>query len=213
MHIRHKYTRLRGYDYGAQGAYFVTINSHDRSHIFGNIVGDADGARINLSAHGQIVQECWEIIPDHFPNVHLDKFQIMPDHIHAIVVILNGDGDNIQSQSPTDGLSGPMDLGSVVGYTAGVIGSVVVAGSSGRGSASTLRGERRPNGVKPRSLGAIVGSFKSAATKRINLLRGTPGALVWQHNYHDRIIRDAAEHDRIAAYIADNPSKWMNVRA
>lgn len=208
MQIRHKYTRLRGYDYAAEGAYFVTINTHDRSHLFGNIVGDANGARINLSAQGQIVQECWDVIPDHFPNVHLDTFQIMPDHIHAVVVILNGGGDNTESQSPTDGLSGPIDLGSVVGYAAGV-----VAGSSGRGSASTLRGERGPYGVKPRSLGAIVGSFKSAATKRINLLRGTPGALVWQHNYHDRIIRDAAEHDRIAAYIADNPAKWMNARA
>ncbi|MFZ1693083.1 MAG: hypothetical protein WAT74_07815, partial [Flavobacteriales bacterium] len=189
----------RGYDYAAEGAYFVTINTHDRSHLFGNIVADANGARINLSAHGQIVQDCWDFIPDHFPNVHLDTFQIMPDHIHAIVVILNGNGD------PTDPIIDRPSSSMALRFVPGA--------GAGRGSASTLRGERRPNGVAPRSLGAIVGSFKSAVTKRINLLRGTPGALVWQHNYHDRIIRDAAEHDRIAAYIADNPAKWMNARA
>jgi REP element-mobilizing transposase RayT len=55
-----------------------------------------------------------------------------------------------------------------------------------------------------------VGSFKSAVTKRINQARGTPRSPVWQPNYHDRIIRNAAEHDRIAAYIRDNPAKWLN---
>lgn len=42
--------------------------------------------------------------------------------------------------------------------------------------------------VKPGSLGAIVRSFKSAATRRVNEMRGTPGARFWQRNYHERII-------------------------
>ncbi len=196
MPIRHKYTRLWGYDYSAEGAYFVTINTYDRSHLFGIIVSDTNSARINLSTHGQIVQECWDAIPDHFPNVHLDTFQIMPDHVHAIVVIL--DRDNHLSDAAVDVRSTYLAPRSIVTI------------DSGRGGASTLRGGRRPNGVEPRSVGAIVGSFKSAVTKRINLSRGTPGASVWQQNYHDRIIRNAAEHERIAAYIRDNPINWLN---
>jgi REP element-mobilizing transposase RayT len=197
MPSRRKYTRLRGYNYAACGAYFLTINTHDRSHLFGIVVGDTRGARVDLSAQGWIVQECWDAIPDHFPNVHLDTFQIMPDHVHAIVVIL---GDDDPQDATMDGRLSYMAPRSVADNGAG------------RGGASTLRGARRPNGVETRSIGAIVGSFKSAVTKRINMLRGTPGAPVWQRNYHDRIIRNAAEHVRIANYIRDNPMNWLNGR-
>lgn len=72
------------------GAYFVTINTHGRTRLFGNVVDDGQGARIDLSPHGRIVLECWDDIPDHFLIVHLDTFQIMPDHVDAIVVVLDG---------------------------------------------------------------------------------------------------------------------------
>ena len=59
------------------------------------------------------------------------------------------------------------------------------------------------------SLGRIVASYKSAVTRlayRDGLLpHGTP---VWQRNYWDRVIRDDAEHQRIAKYIRDNPANW-----
>ncbi|MEZ4756572.1 MAG: transposase [Flavobacteriales bacterium] len=194
MSIRHKYTRLRGYNYAADGAYFVTINTHGRVRLFGDILDRGNDAYINLSPHGSIVQECWNAIPDHFQNVYLDTFQIMPDHAHAIVVILEGavPPDAMMDDRPT--------------YLAP---RSIVTDHAGRGCASTLCGGRRPNGVEPRSVGAIVGSFRSAVTKRVNLSRGTPGASVWQHNYHDRIIRSAAEHERIAAYIRNDPINWI----
>jgi putative transposase len=59
-----------------------------------------------------------------------------------------------------------------------------------------------------RSLGALVGGFKAATSRRINDLRGTPGRPVWQRNYYDRIVRDEDELDAIRAYIGDNPSRW-----
>lgn len=186
MLIRHKFTRLRGYDYAQCGAYFVTMNTHGRGHLFGRVVSGPGGAStiqdpfMELNDHGRIVQECWDAIPAHFPGVFTDAFQIMPDHLHGIVVI--GDGPGAAAADDHDG----------------------------RGSATTLRDHDRPRGSKPRSLSAIVGSFKSAAARRINQLRGTPGAPVWQRNYHDRIIRNANEHERIAQYIFDNPSNWAN---
>jgi len=74
--------------------------------------------------------------------------------------------------------------------------------------ASPLPGGVRAWGPRPHSVGAIVGSFKSAVTKRINEMRGTPGAVVWQRNYYDRIIADIEALDRMREYIANNPANW-----
>lgn len=63
-------------------------------------------------------------------------------------------------------------------------------------------------GPESGSLGAIIGQFKSVTTKRINRLRTTPGAPVWQRNYYDRIIRDEREYERIHDYIEANPLNW-----
>ena len=72
------------------------------------------------------------------------------------------------------------------------------------------RGDRpvAPSGPRPRSLGAMVAGFKSAATKRINTMRDTPGASVWQRNYYEHVIRNESTLNRIRQYIADNPARW-----
>ena len=67
---------------------------------------------------------------------------------------------------------------------------------------------KRAFGPRHRSLVSIVGSLKSAAARRINQLRGTPGAPVWQRNYFEHIIRDEAALNRIRAYIQSNPQRW-----
>ncbi|MCY3720994.1 MAG: transposase [Candidatus Poribacteria bacterium] len=58
------------------------------------------------------------------------------------------------------------------------------------------------------SLGKIVAYFKYQSTKYINQHRNTPGTRIWQRNYHDHIIRDDADLQRIHQYIQDNPMKW-----
>ena len=67
---------------------------------------------------------------------------------------------------------------------------------------SGARGPRR------RSIGVIVGSFKSAVTKRINEMRGTREAVVWQRNYYEHIIRDEDDLRRVRRYIESNPLRW-----
>ncbi len=62
--------------------------------------------------------------------------------------------------------------------------------------------------VAPGSLGAIVRSFKSAVTKPVNEILGTPGAPVWQRNYYERIIRNEDELRRVREYIRFNPLQW-----
>lgn len=64
-----------------------------------------------------------------------------------------------------------------------------------------------PN-VKPKSLSAIVRSYKSAVTKQINQLRGEKRPPVWQGRFHDRIIRNERELNAIRRYIRNNPANW-----
>jgi putative transposase len=64
----------------------------------------------------------------------------------------------------------------------------------------------------PRSLGSFIAGFKSVVTKRINEVRSTPGVPVWQRNYHDHIIRNDDDLNRIREYILLNPSWWADDR-
>jgi hypothetical protein len=61
-------------------------------------------------------------------------------------------------------------------------------------------------------LGSFIAGLKSAATKRINEIRGTPGLPVWQRNYYEHVIRNEEELDAIRQYIADNPLRWAEDR-
>jgi putative transposase len=60
----------------------------------------------------------------------------------------------------------------------------------------------------PGSIPTIIRSFKSAVTKRINELRNSPGAKIWQRNYYEHIIRNENELNQIREYITNNPLKW-----
>ncbi|MCS6773028.1 MAG: transposase, partial [Thermoflexales bacterium] len=67
---------------------------------------------------------------------------------------------------------------------------------------------RRPT---PSKLSTVIAGFKAATTRRINELRGTPRAEVWQRNYYEHIIRtESGENElcRIREYIATNPARW-----
>ncbi|MBS1944618.1 MAG: transposase [Bacteroidetes bacterium] len=77
--------RLRNYDYTQNGAYFVTICVQDRVCLLGDV---ADG-EMRLNAAGQIVQDVWYGLPDHYPHVQLDAWVIMPNHVHGIIVLVD----------------------------------------------------------------------------------------------------------------------------
>jgi putative transposase len=80
--------RLRGYDYTRVGAYFITILTHMRERSLCGISRGAEGdAYVTLTLAGEIAQQCWDSITEHFPHVSLGAFQIMPDHLHGIIII------------------------------------------------------------------------------------------------------------------------------
>lgn len=70
-------------DYGAPGTYFVTVKTAYRVHFFGEVI---DG-EMRLSRIGRIAHDFWAAIPDHFPGATIDRFVVMPHHVHGIVII------------------------------------------------------------------------------------------------------------------------------
>jgi putative transposase len=78
-----KSIRLPGYDYSQAGAYYVTIVTHHRDCLFGEIVNK----EMILNDLGKITDECWRAIPEHFPFVEFGMHVVMPNHMHGIIVI------------------------------------------------------------------------------------------------------------------------------
>jgi putative transposase len=113
--------RKKGWDYGSNASYFVTIRS--RAKCFGEVVNK----RVVLSRLGIRAEECWAAIPDHFPFVRLDAYVIMPDHVHGLLrfekenYLGKKGGNNFGPQS--------MNLGSVVrGFKVGVVKAALQEG-------------------------------------------------------------------------------------
>lgn len=195
----HKHTRLGGRDY-TQGTFFVTPCSRSRTRLFGTITGTGAAARIELSEAGQIVEACWLAIPLHLPHVQLEEMRIMPDHLHAILIL-----KTVQSTQWVDATA-HNDATARTDATALDEAAAHAATSDNIGNAST---KPRPKGPRPGSLSAIIGAFKSETTKRINANTAQCGGTVWQPGFHDRIIRDrAGEYERIAQYIGEDPINW-----
>ena len=80
--------RLKGYDYSQPGGYFVTIVTYRRDLLFGEIVNGEtpQEGSVRLNEYGQIADECWRLIPDHFPYVELGLHVVMPNHLHGIII-------------------------------------------------------------------------------------------------------------------------------
>ena len=77
--------RLKNYDYSSDGAYFITICTKNREHSFGEIVN----GKLQETEPSKICQNVWNDLPNHYKNCVLDAFVIMPNHVHAIIVIEN----------------------------------------------------------------------------------------------------------------------------
>ena len=179
--------RLPYYDYSHTGAYFVTIVTWNHVCLFGEIVKD----EVQLNAMGRIVDRVWQEIPAHFPGVTVEDFVVMPNHVHGVIWIDGIDVVEPDEIKKTDDVGARHELNQITDV--------------GARHASPVR---RPRGVEPQSLGAIVGSFKSAVTKQIHQIKGFKDLRVWHRNYYERVIRDEREHEQIVDYIHDNPMNW-----
>ncbi|BFM38520.1 hypothetical protein [Synechocystis sp. LKSZ1] len=94
--------RWQSWDYGRNGAYFITICTKDRRHFFGKVVNQ----QMILSPVGQLAEQFWYEIIDHAKNVVLDQFVVMPNHIHGILILDNPNDNNGNDGAKTVSKSG-----------------------------------------------------------------------------------------------------------
>ncbi|RPI06422.1 MAG: hypothetical protein EHM64_03090 [Ignavibacteriae bacterium] len=186
LHHR-KSIRLKDYDYSSPGEYFVTICTHERECLFGEIIN----GEMVLNSFGLIVQEEWLKSKIIRPEIELDEFIVMPNHLHGIIVIK----DESQIMVGTHG-------------RASLPETFVHDTSDGRASLPETSDDPAPLRRQPRSLGSIIAGFKSAATKRINEERRMPRTPVWQSRFYEHIIRSEKDLTNIRDYIINNPIKW-----
>nr|MBQ8244215.1 transposase [Oscillospiraceae bacterium] len=131
---------MKTYDYSNPNYYFITICTWEKKCIFGK--------NTNLNVYGRIAVRGLVKITRHFPSVRVEKFVVMPNHIHAILVL----------------------------------------------------GENAPN------LSVVVGQFKSFVSKQIHTIE--PKKKVWQASFHDHVVRNQKDFERIWLYIESNPGNW-----
>ena len=163
-----KPNRLKNFDYSHDGAYFVTICVKDRHDILGEIVvgdGVLDVPCCMLSEIGKTVEKQIQIMSSLYADIHVDKFVIMPNHIHLIISI-----ENVAVLSKTPGPRTPEN-----------------------GSSRTPT----PTAAVPR----FVSTLKRYTNKNA-------GYSIWQRSYHDHIIRNEKEYQKIWEYIDTNPLNW-----
>ncbi len=175
-----------GYD---GGNYFVTICTKERVHYFGEIYSGKtrDGAndmktepKMRLTEIGEFTDLQFRNITKHYPYAKIPLWVVMPNHIHAVVVIDNidcrdvapGDCRDVARNVSTDEINQSM--------------SVVAP--------------------KRNTLSVVIRGIKSAVTKFANE-NGIP--FKWQSRFHDRIIRSTEEMNGIAKYIEENVAKWQ----
>ena len=139
---KRKSPRIPKYDYSSPNYYFITICTQGKKGIFG--CADA------LTVLGKVVDRHIRNIPGYYRNVMIDKYVIMPNHVHLILVLHEG--------------------------------------------------EKNPE------VPLIIGQFKRGVTKEIH--RMEPDLIVWQRSFHDHVIRNQLEYEKIWMYIENNPVKW-----
>ena len=102
--------RLENWDYGANGAYFITICIKDRLHYFGEVANN----NMLMNEAGQLAMQYWVEIPKHFSYVELGNFIIMPNHIHGILII-NKTADYVREDNSYVVVDAPPKTGGFAG--------------------------------------------------------------------------------------------------
>jgi REP element-mobilizing transposase RayT len=183
--------RRPNWDYGANGVYFITLVTQNRECNLGNILHPHPS--ISLSDYGTIVQNEWIKSFNIRKELILDEYIIMPNHLHAIIILDN-------PAKYTD----PVE-------------------THGRAS---LQPQPIPDPKtelirNPKSISSFIAGFKSAVNSKIDdfidenqlgIPKYNRNNHFFQPNYHDHIIRNGSEYDRIKNYIMSNPLKWIEDR-
>ncbi|CAN5645601.1 transposase [soil metagenome] len=183
--------RLKGYDYSQAGLYFITICCQDRKCRFGKI----ENGEMILNELGTIAYNKWIKLVERFTSFELDVFQIMPNHMHGIILLNDVAGADTLAQlgqpqglAPTDAVA---ENGSITDC------DDIWTGASPVPTNATI--------------GEIIGAYKSLVFNgclKIYKSKNDMMGKLWQRNYYEHIIRNIKSYENISNYIINNPAKW-----
>jgi len=181
--FRNKYritsARAQWWDYRTSAPYFVTICTKNRQHLFGYI----ENEEMYLNNLGMKVWEFWYDIPEHFPFVELINFVVMPNHVHGLLYLHN-------------------DLTAII-----PVETLHATSLTPQPPQPLLYKNEFMANISPKkgSLSSVIRSFKSVVTTYAN---DNNIQSDWQERFHDHIVRNAEEYQRIFDYITNNPKNW-----
>ena len=176
--------RLRGYDYAKEGMYFVTICCKEKIHFFGEVKNE----KMELNEFGNIAHQLWENLPERWPHIILGAFQIMPNHMHGVLLIQRPTTNEDTTTLNRSNLYAPSSLPDEKPF-------------------SKFQWATRPY------LGQIIGAYKSMVSTEClkSHKEKTPENWldkIWQRSFDERIIRSEEAFEKITNYIIKNPAKW-----
>jgi REP element-mobilizing transposase RayT len=170
--------RLKGYDYSQPGLYFITICVRKMECLFGKIENEG----MILNDFGLIAHREWEKLTERFSNFELDVFQIMPNHMHGIILLKGVEGEK-----------GYIEEG---------------AGVNPARKGGNLSGEIGAHKIGD-IVGAYKSIVANECLKlfKLNYQDEFMGKL-WHRDYYEHIIRNELSYQRISEYIVNNPKNW-----
>ena len=211
LNIHHRRSiRLEGFDYSQAGAYFITICCYGMKCRFGRVsegelisqsAGMLSGATarvaptdaISLNEFGIIAYNEWLKLPERFSNLELDVFQIMPNHMHGIILL-----NSSHTVLPNERIPGNNIANVGAGFTPALPTPLIPS-------------HKTPPQTLPPTISDIVGAYKSlVANECLKIFKSKNATMgkLWQRNYYEHIIRNEKSYQNIARYIISNPQKW-----
>ena len=192
--FRNKYriesTRATWWDYTWNGAYFITICTKDMQHFFGTVINE----KMVLSPMGVIAELLWYEIPNRSKDIILGEYVIMPNHMHGILIL--------NAQDAADKNAEKMNAA----HAADILHVETLHATSVQHAANRdimdinmpdiYAGDR--NAEKMDALNFV----ETLHTNRLGFENG------WHPRYHDHIINNELEFQRISNYIINNPKNW-----
>ena len=204
--------RLQNWDYGSNGAYFITICTHKMQHFFGKVAtrliasAPDDSNKKNemqLNELGKIAHSIWAEIPNQFPYVELGNFVIMPNHMHGILIInKNGIAINAAMDSAMDAAMNPAMDAAMHNVETRLIASVLNAAMDPEINGG-FAGNHNP--MLQENISRIIRWYKGRCSFEMRKIHAD---FNWQSRFHDHVIRDSKAFENIQNYIEQNPAKW-----
>lgn len=204
------------WDYSGNGFYFITLVTQNRECNLGEIIN----TQMILSDFGKVVNDEWIKSFEIRNELFCDEYIIMPNHLHAIVVIDNPT-NNPPSTDNSDVVDGSNDYdGTNETHIIETHGRASLQSKHHANQQFKQSESANPSFFRqPQSISSFIGGFKSAINSKIDdyidehqleIPKYNRTNHFFQPNYHDHIIRNDAEHQRIRQYIINNPKNWKD---